>query len=128
MREFLTGATRNLEDEKLDYEGFISPFSMRAFAEYMHSRRLQADGTIRSSDNWQKGMSRASFMRSLARHFFDLWRTWRETQGIPGVHTISQLDKIIELLCAMLFNIQGLLHEIMIGRDVEDKATTSPNS
>lgn len=126
MRTFATGATRDLENEKLDYEGFISPFAMMTFAKYMHDHRLQADGTLRTSDNWQNGMSRAAFMRSLTRHFFDLWLTWRR----PKFHTKIPIDmrRFVELLCAMLFNIQGLLHEIAIDRDVEDKATANPNS
>src|SRR5687768_4320669 len=35
MREFETGATRNLDNGKLDYEGFLSPLVMERFAEYM---------------------------------------------------------------------------------------------
>ncbi len=44
MRNFETGATRNLCDDKLAYEGFNSPLVMKRFAEYMHLHRKQADG------------------------------------------------------------------------------------
>ena len=33
MRTFATGATRDTEVEKLDYEGFLSPVVLKAYAE-----------------------------------------------------------------------------------------------
>jgi hypothetical protein len=39
MREFTTGATRNLDEDKHDYEGFLSPYVLRRFAAYMHEHR-----------------------------------------------------------------------------------------
>src|SRR2546421_13037312 len=58
-RQFDTGATRDADTGKLDYEGFISPLVDRRYAEYMHRCRLRnvpAGQTIRASDNWQKGI------------------------------------------------------------------------
>ena len=56
MRNFDTGATRDNDDEKMDYEGFLSPIVLKEFGRYMHKHRKQTDGKFRESDNWQKGM------------------------------------------------------------------------
>lgn len=101
MRYFDTGATRDTDDGKLDFEGFLSPRVLYRFAEYMHHHRHQADGVLRASDNWQKGIPREAYMKSLTRHFMELWLCWRE-----GVD-----ETIDDTLCAILFNVQGLLHE-----------------
>lgn len=118
MREFETGATRDSEDGKHDPEGFFSPLAMEAFMEYMTSHRVQADGSVRDSDNWQKGMSLIVYMKSMWRHFFDVWKLHR---GIPVYD--KKTGRAItprEALCALLFNVQGYLHETV-------KAETPPN-
>jgi len=110
MREFTSGATRDEDTEKLDYEGFLSPLVLRRFVEYMHEHRLQADGKLRASDNCQKGIPKEAYMKSLFRHFMDTWMIWREHYP---------LGKLWEdTLCAMLFNVQGLLLESL--RDTQD--------
>lgn len=103
MRKFETGATRNTDDGKLDFEGFLSPAVLRRFAEYMHKNRLQADGQLRASDNWQKGIPREAYMKSGTRHFIDWWDNHRG---------ISNVD-MEEALCALLFNVQGYLFEVL---------------
>lgn len=55
MRTFKTGATRN-DDSNWISEGFLSPIALEKFAEYMNENRIQADGNVRDSDNWQKGI------------------------------------------------------------------------
>lgn len=102
MREFETGATRDTEEGKLDYEGFLSPLVLRRFGEYMHKHRVQADGTLRDSDNWQKGMPKDVYIKSGFRHFMDWWLEHRGYGGREGIE---------EALCALLFNVQGYLHE-----------------
>jgi hypothetical protein len=109
MRNFETGATRNLDTNKLDYEGFISPIVLKVFAKYMHSHRIQADGTLRSSDNWQKGIPRDAYMKSLTRHFMDLWQLYRGYEVINPDNNEPSTEE--ELLCAILFNTQGLIFE-----------------
>lgn len=109
MREFKTGATRDTDEGKLDYEGFISPVVLERYAQYMHEHQVQADGKLRDSDNWQKGMPRKAYIKSLWRHFMDVWKIMRG----------YEVDVDIEdALCAMLFNVMGLMHEILIGRDI----------
>lgn len=107
MREFETGATRDSEDGKLDYEGFLSPVVLLAFAEYMDRHRTQADGERRDSDNWQKGMPIDTYLRSLLRHVMDAWLHYRGREDLAGS------NDIVEALCAVMFNVQGLLHEYL---------------
>src|SRR3990167_2688002 len=114
IRTFGSGATRDTDEGKLDWEGFISPVAMRYFAEYMHRNRYQSDGTLRDADNWQKGMPRRQYMKSLIRHTWALWCNWRSEEGSQG------LRKATDLLCAIIFNAQGLLLEIALGRYIEE--------
>jgi len=112
VRQFTTGATRDTDKYKFDYEGFLSPQVLYAYAQYMHKHRKQSDGTLRDSDNWQKGIPRAQYMKSLWRHFMEFWSWHRNSCG--------HYDEIAtELLCAIMFNTMGYLHEVLKGRDVE---------
>jgi hypothetical protein len=104
IREFDTGATRNRDEEQLDYEGFLSPAALKRFAEYMHGHRRQADGTIRASDNWQRGIPIESYAKSLIRH---VWDAWLEHRG----H--SSREGLEDALCGIIFNAQGWLHELV---------------
>lgn len=104
MREFETGATRDTAEGKLDYEGFLSPAVLECYAEYMHKNRIQADGKLRDSDNWQKGIPHEAYMKSLWRHFMDVWKEHR------GIKTEAGQK---EALCAMLFNVMGKLFEVI---------------
>jgi hypothetical protein len=104
MRTFDTGATRDVDNNKFDYEGFLSPIALQAYAVYMHKNRVQKDGQLRDSDNWQKGIPADAYMKSLFRHFMDVWMHHR------GFGYKSN-ESYRTALCAMLFNVQGLLHE-----------------
>lgn len=102
MRTFETGATRDVDADKYDYEGFLSPLVLRRYAAYMHQHRQQADGQLRASDNWQKGIPKNAYMQSGWRHFFDWWAEHRGLMSREGVE---------DALCALLFNAMGYLHE-----------------
>lgn len=102
MRTFESGATRNSDSGKYDYEGFFSPLVVERFAAYMHKHRQLETGELRDSDNWQKGIPQAAYIKSAWRHFLD-W--WREHRGLPSTEGIE------DALCALLFNVQGYLHE-----------------
>lgn len=104
VRKFETGATRSSDSEKMDYEGFLSPLVLERYAAYMHKHRKQVDGTLRASDNWQKGIPHSSYMKSLWRHFMDVWKNHR---GYPTVESQE------ENLCALIFNASGKLYEIL---------------
>ncbi len=101
MRTFDTGATRDGDANKLDYEGFLSPIVLRRFAAYMHKHRVQPDGGLRDSDNWQKGIPLDAYMKSMFRHFMDVW----------AAHRGFDAPSMEESLCALLFNVQGYFHE-----------------
>ena len=103
MRTFSTGATRDDEGDKLDYEGFLSPRVLRHYAEYMHTHRKQADGELRASDNWQKGIPLDTYMKSLLRHVVSAWEAHREGP-----------EKVAESLYGVLFNTMGYLYEITL--------------
>lgn len=112
VRQFSTGATRDTDKDKFDYEGFLSPKVLQAYAAYMHSHRKQSDGTLRDSDNWKKGIPRAQYMKSLWRHFMEFW-SWHR-----GPKDWYSSEMATKLLCAIMFNTMGYLHEILEGRDV----------
>ena len=76
MRTFESGATRDSEEGKYAYAGFLAPIVLERFGEYMHRHRQQADGSLRASDNWKKlfGPDHKSVcLDSLLRHDMDLW-------------------------------------------------------
>jgi len=113
MRKFDSGATRNDDGNKLDYYGFLCPEAMKEFADYMNGHRKQADGQIRDSDNWKKGIPVEQYIRSLVRHTIDLWRL---SCGFkPKNPDNGEPCDRKELLCAIIFNAQGLLHETVKG-------------
>jgi hypothetical protein len=112
IRTFDTGATRNSDSGKLDYEGFLSPVVLERYARYMNAHRRQPDGTMRDSDNWMRGIPRQQYAKSTFRHFMDVLLL---TRGWPKAATTTDLE---DALCAVLFNVMGLLHEVLLGRSV----------
>lgn len=109
VRTFATGATRDTDGGKPDYEGFVSPLVLQRFGQYMHQHRVQSDGFLRASDNWQKGIPRSEYMKSLLRHVEDLWLEHRGYRSRGGIE---------DALCGILFNAQGYLFEVLIGRAI----------
>lgn len=106
IRTFDTGATRDTATDKLDYEGFLSPLALQAFAKYMHENRKMKDGSLRDSDNWQKGIPLDSYASSMFRHFMDVWMHHR------GYHSAAGEAHMQTALCALLFNVMGYLHTL----------------
>lgn len=109
MRNFLTGATRDSDENKNDYEGFLHPLVIEAYGDYMRLHCKQADGTIRNGDNWQKGIPKSAYMKSAWRHFLDWWYLHRGIKRFDTTdhHAITKQ----EVLCALLFNVMGYLYE-----------------
>ena len=112
MRDFGNGAIRTDDSRRDDPEGFLSPLVIDRFNEYMTTHRRCADGSWRGSDNWQSGMPLASYMKGLWRHFLHLWTRHR---GWP-VRDAGAATDIEEDCCAILFNVQGYLHETIKAR------------
>jgi len=102
--EFPSGAYRDGQEGKLDYEGHISPLALQAYAEYMHNARYRPDGTVRESDNWQLGIPISSYVKSLLRHVMDVW-LWQRGG--------NNEEPIKAALCGTIFNAMGMLHELV---------------
>ena len=109
MRLFESGATRASDANRPDYEGFLSPLVIERFGEYMNKNRKQTDGTLRDSDNWQKGIPLAAYMKGAFRHFIHWWTRHRGW----GVRDPLAAVDIEEDICALIFNAQGYLHELL---------------
>jgi len=114
MRKFESGATRNSDEGKLDYEAFLSPAVLEEFAKYMHAHRKQADGTMRDGDNWQNLFGEHHYkvcMKSFMRHCMDLWflhRGYRRYCPEDG-HELSKK----EMCCAIMFNVMAYLFKLL---------------
>jgi hypothetical protein len=113
VRAFGTGATRDLDANKLDFEGFLSPLVLERYAQHMHKARSMPDGSMRESDNWQLGIPVPVYMKSMFRHFFAVWKLHRGlpvTEEVRGETIVKDLETE---LCALLFNANGMLHELL---------------
>jgi len=108
MQSYGSGATRSSDEDKLDYEGFLSPSALQVYAEYLHSHRKQADGKFRDSDNWQNGVPPDRWMKSLLRHAMDTWLLHRGHEVCD--RNDGHLVTLPEALCATIFNAFGYLH------------------
>lgn len=104
MRTFDTGATRDANEHKPQYDKFLSPIVLHEFAEYMQRKRIQTNGEPRPGDNWQKGIPLDAYMESLMRHVVDLWLHHRG-------HSSYAEESLNDTLAALLFNVQGYYHE-----------------
>lgn len=105
MREFESGATRDDDDGKLEHWGFASAVVEKRYSEYMHTHRIQADGKLRASNNWTKGIPSEAYKHSLSRHLNDLRLI---LEGFPELAEDADLETV---LCAVKFNVDGLLYE-----------------
>lgn len=103
IRKFASGATRDTDVGKHDFEGYESIQVRRRYAEYMTANRLQKDGTIRESSNWKRGIAKDAYITSLDRHVVDVIAGYR---GLPA-------DDLEVSLCATIFNASGLLFELL---------------
>ena len=111
IRQFSSGATRDSNEGKLDFEGFYSPLVMRRYSEYMNKHRVQSDGNLRDSDNWQNLFGEEHLnvcMKSCYRHFFDMWLQHRGYEG---------QDDLEESICALLFNAQAYLFKLLLEKE-----------
>jgi len=119
MRQFETGAIRDDENYKLDYEGFLSPLAIERYAQYMHKHRKQTDGNLRASDNWQRGIPKEAYMKSMFRHLVEVWKSHRNIKNHVDIE---------DSLCGVLFNAMGYLHEIVKARQSDLPLVNEPPS
>jgi len=111
MREFKSGATRDSDTNKNDYEGFLSPLVLERYGNYMTKHRKQADGQLRDSDNWMKGIPKEAYIKSMWRHFLDVWFIHRGYKRFDKQR--NEEITIDEALMALLFNVMGYTYEIL---------------
>jgi len=111
MREFKTGATRDDDTTKSDYEGFLSPLVIERYGIYMTKHRIQSDGSLRASDNWQFGIPKDVYIKSMWRHFLDVWAIHRGYKRFDKQR--NEEITIDEAICALLFNVMGYLYEVL---------------
>lgn len=102
VRTFETGATRDSDVDKLDYEGFLCPLVLERYALYLHKHRQTANG-FRASDNWQNGIPLDVYMKSAWRHFHAVWKN----------HRSNKKCDVTEDIAALLFNMMGYMHELL---------------
>lgn len=107
VRKFETGASRDSDDGKLKIEGFLDPLVDKRYSEYMHGHRQLADGSLRSGDNWQKGIPFSAYGDSMVRHVLDFRLHF---DGYPNEAVDSDIESV---LCAIIFNARGYLFEIL---------------
>jgi len=109
VRKFESGATRNNDSDRPDYEGYLSPLVIERYGEYLTKHRHLENGMLRPSDNWKQGIPLSVYMKSAWRHFHHWWMRY---SGYTIKDPKAGLD-IEEDLCGLLFNVQGYLHEIL---------------
>lgn len=109
IRKFDSGATRNSDHGKYDYEAFLCPAVLERYAEFMHKHRHLEDGTLRDGDNWQKGIPMDQLVKSLTRHAMDI-----------RLHQRGFADKAVEPLddsiCAVIFNCMAMLRHLITAK------------
>lgn len=117
IRTFKTGATRDSAEGKYDFEGFLSPLVIERYAQYMNENRLQTDGKLRDSDNWQKGFGDKHYsvcIKSFWRHFLDLWFLHRGYKRFDKKDNHEIIKE--EAICAIIFNSSAYLHKLLIDK------------
>ena len=107
VRTFESGATRDDDDTKVDFPGFLSPLVIKRYGEYMLSHQRQSDGTLRASGNWKKGIPMDAYLSSAWRHLLDWWLLQEGHEGREDIEAA---------LCALIFNASGALHELLKGK------------
>ena len=118
IRTFDTGATRDTDSGKHDPEGYFSPLVEKRFCEYMTKHRTQSDGTQRASDNWQKGIPKDEYVKSLLRHVQDVRLEHDGYESREGLE---------DALCGVIFNAQGYLFELLVSGELRRPVAGDPD-
>lgn len=109
-RYFDSGSYRDIDETKLDFEGFLNPLVLQEFGKYMQHHRKQSDGVMRDSDNWQLGIPKDVYMKSLIRHVHDMWMEHRGYESREGMK---------DAINGVIFNSMGYMLEIL--KEDDDK-------
>ncbi len=115
IRTFESGATRDIDKDKFDIEGFLSPLVLNRYFEYMHQHRKLTNGDKREGDNWQLlfgNKHKDICIKSLLRHVFDLWMHHRKYSG-------KTKETLEDSLCAIIFNANAYLFKVLLDKENE---------
>jgi hypothetical protein len=96
-REFETGSVRDSDLGKEDYPESISFLALKRYALYMEGKAKRY-----GKGNWRKGIPPEEYLKSMIRHLQKLVVEWQD--GI--------CEEEDDHLSAMMFNLQGMMHEI----------------
>ena len=116
IRTFGSGATRDTDEGKLDFEAALSPIVVERFVQYMCKNKKQANGKIRECDNWQGLFGPAHLnvcLKSAMRH---MWSWWKAHRGY------SVADGLEDAVCGVIFNAMAYLFKILNERTERDLA------
>jgi hypothetical protein len=94
--KFKTGAIRIIEGKE-DYVETISYLALKRYAEYMTNK-----AKVYGRGNWRKGIPIESYEQSLMRHV---------QKYFANKYDNANLEPEEDHLSAILFNLQGLIHE-----------------
>lgn len=97
VRKFESGAIRDKDDTKEDYCETISWTALKRHAKFMTAMKVKY-----GSGNFKKGIPIESYEQSLIRHV----QKYMENKYEEGI-----VERDVDHLCAMIFNICGIIHE-----------------
>lgn len=97
ITKFKTGAIRDSQEGKEDYIETISWTAMKRYADFMTSKKSKY-----GEGNFKKGIPIDSYEKSLVRHI---------QKYLANKYEGGNLEKEEDHLCAMLFNVFGIIHE-----------------
>lgn len=97
IRNFDTGAIRDTEDNKEDYNETISWTAFKRYAQYMTGKKKKY-----GAGNFKKGIPIESYERSLLRHV----QKYMENKYEDGI-----VERDEDHIAAIVFNAFGIMHE-----------------
>ena len=109
MREFKSGAIRDIVEGKLSYIKGLSPIVLKRYLQYLDVHRTQPNGDIRTFDNWKQGIEQEVYLDSMGRHFVDIWLLH---DGYAAEDNHGSVDRE-SAICGVIFNAMGMLYEIL---------------
>jgi len=121
IRTFDGGGIRDLDKDKFDIEGFLSPLNLHRYFQYMHEHRILPNGEERESDNWQALFGEKHLnvcLKSLLRHVHDLWLHHRG-------HKEKTTETLENSLCAIIFNASAYLFKLLLDKQKRSRNETS---
>lgn len=117
IRQFDSGATRDTDKGKPSYIKALSPIVLQRYVEYIGKHRTQSDGSQRDWDNWKQGIPQDVYLDGLGRHEMAVWLLCHGFSAFDNHGPVTLEDS----LCGIIFNTQGMLHELLKEQQYEKK-------